>query len=109
MIPTHSIYNHLGDVRSRTVVKARTLTGQDCMSKIGTKHCALVCNPECYLSNFGESLPLSEQDFALAEEFLVKSWVGARSSTSCKSFDKLRVECYTSGNYFRIQNYNMIL
>ena len=108
MIPTHSIYHHLGDVRSRTVVKAHILTGQDCMSKIGTKHCALVCNPERYLSNFGESSALSEQDVALAEEFLVKCWVGARSSTSCKSFDKLRVERYTSGNYFRIQNYNMI-
>ena len=88
------------DARSRTVVKAHILTGQDCMSKIGTMHCAWACNPERYLTNFGESSTLSEQDDALAEEILVKCWVGARSSTSCKSFDKLRVERYTSGNYF---------
>ena len=67
MIPTHSIYHHLGDVRSRKLVKAHTLTGQDCMSKIGTKHCALACNPERYLTNFEEFSTLSEQDIALAE------------------------------------------
>ena len=97
MIPMHSIHRHLGAVRSKIVIKAHILTGQDNMSKIGSKLCALSSDPEHYLSHFGETQTLSEQDMALAEKFLVKCWIGSRSSTSCLTFDELRVEKYTSG------------
>ena len=59
MLPIHAISSHLGHAQSKTIVKAHILTGQDCISKIGTKHCALVTAPLHNLSNFGESDILS--------------------------------------------------
>ena len=42
------------------------LTGYNCMSKVVTKHAAMTCNPVQYLTNFGETDTLSEQDVELA-------------------------------------------
>ena len=67
------------------------------MSKIGTKHAALHFAPVEYLTHFGERSELSEQDIALAEEYLVKVWAGARSTTKCKTFDALTLEKYKGG------------
>ena len=67
------------------------------MSKIGTKLCALSSQPERYLSDFGETQTLTEKDIALAEKFLDKCRSGARSTSSCVTFDELRIERYTSG------------
>ena len=41
MIPIHQVCSHLGAPLSKVVMKAHILTGDDCMSKIGTKHGAL--------------------------------------------------------------------
>jgi len=49
-----------------------------------------------YLTNFGETGALSEQDIELAEKFLVRCWVGVRSTTAVDTFDQLRLEVYTS-------------
>jgi hypothetical protein len=64
------------------------------MSKIGTKHGAMVCDPVKYLKHFGETENLSENDAALAEQYLVRLWAGARSNTTGQTFDQLRVENY---------------
>ena len=49
-----------------------------------------------YLSNFGETTTLTEQDKALAEEYLVKVWTGARSKTHASTFSQLRPQSYCS-------------
>ena len=66
------------------------------MSKVGTKHAAIASDPVQYLTNFGERTTLSEQDIQLAEKYLVRCWVGPRSTTRCDTFDQLRLQVYTS-------------
>ena len=68
------------------------------MSKVGTKHAVLHFTPEQYLLNFGEDSELSDADAALAEEYLLKVSAGVRSTTTCKTFDELRLEKYIGGN-----------
>ena len=97
MLPIHQVLTVLGEVKCKAILKAHILTGEDCLSKIGTKHAAIHFSPEKYLINFGESSELSDRDFALAEEFLVKGYAGVRSATQCKTFDELRLEKYIGG------------
>ena len=59
--------SNLGAPLAKTVIKAHILTGDDCMSKVGTKHAAMASDPVQYLTNFGEVNTLSDQDTALAE------------------------------------------
>ena len=80
----------------RVIMTAHVLNGDDCLSKIGTKHAALVCNPVMYLSGFAEADEVSCAEIWQAEEYLVKVWVGARSTTACRTFSQLRLEEYTS-------------
>ena len=98
MLPLHEAVEYLGKPLAKTLVKAHILTGGDLMSKVGTKHAALVSDPVQYLTNFGESNILSEQDLALAEKYLVRVWAGARSVTMAETFDQLRAEQYTSAS-----------
>jgi hypothetical protein len=98
MLPVHQAVLKLGEPMAKTVIKAHILTGDDCMSKIGTKHAAIVSDPVQYLMNFGEENSLSDQDAALAEKYLVRVWAGARSKTNAETFDQLRIESYTSGS-----------
>ena len=81
--------DHLGESKSKIIVKVYIITGQDCIRQIETKHCALPSDPFRYLTNFGESDILSEQDICLAEQYLVKCSIGARSSTKSLTFDQL--------------------
>ena len=60
MLPLHQAACQLGSSLTRTVIKAPVLTGDDCMSKVGTKHAALVCDPVQYLTNFGKTDALLE-------------------------------------------------
>ena len=46
------------------------------MSKMGTPHAAMKCDPVQYLTNFGETDHLSEQDVAPAGKYLVRVWAG---------------------------------
>jgi len=98
MLPLHQAIAQLGTPLAKTMIKAHILTGDDCMSKVGTKHAAVACNPVQYLTNFGETNTLSEQDEALAEKYLVRVWAGARSTTTTETFDQLRLENYTSAS-----------
>ncbi|KAK3885499.1 hypothetical protein Pcinc_010240 [Petrolisthes cinctipes] len=90
--------SQLGVPLAKTVIKSHILTGDDYMSKVGTKHAAMACDPVQYLTNFGEADTMSEQDAALAEMYLVGVWAGARSTTTAETFDQLRVETYTGGS-----------
>jgi len=64
------------------------------MSKIGTKHASMARDPVKYLNNFGEIHTLLEQDTELAKKCLVRVWAGARSTTTCETFDQFRAESY---------------
>ncbi len=96
MLPLHQAVAQLGVPLAKAVIKAHVLTGDDCMSKVGTKHAAIVSDPVQYLTNFGEADILSEQDIALAEKYLVHVWAGVKSTTTAETFDQLRFETYTS-------------
>ena len=99
MLPIHQVLQSLGEVKSKTLLKAHILTGEDCMSKVGTKHAAIHFKPEQYLINFGEEPELSPRDVALAEEYLVKTYSGVKSKTQSKTFDELSLEKYIGGKY----------
>src|SRR5277367_5038206 len=68
------------------------------MSKVGIKHAAMIYDPVQYLTNFGETSILLEQDAALAEKYLVRVWAGAISTTTSDTFDQLRVDNFISAN-----------
>ena len=100
MIPLHDILQGLGEAFTKVILKAHVLTGDDSMSKIGTKHASL-CNgePMEQLSRFASEDILSEGTMKLAEEYLVRVWSGVRK-TNAKTFDQLRYEyysCYSQG------------
>ena len=38
MLPLHQVISHIGAPLAKTVIKAHILTGEDCMSKVETKH-----------------------------------------------------------------------
>ena len=68
------------------------------MSTVGSKHAAMACDPVQYLTNFGETDTLLDQDAAQAEKYLVRVWAGVRSTTTSETFDQLRAENYISAN-----------
>lgn len=109
MLPLHQAVSRLGASLSKTVIKAHILTGDDCMSKVGTKHAAMASDPVQYLANFGEADTLTEQDAALAEKYLVRVWAGVRSTTTAKTFDDFRVEIYTMHHILPWKNGKIIL
>ena len=80
----------------RTLLKAHILTGDDAHSKIGTKHAALSCDPQKFLTYFGESDDLAEETLKRAENYLVRIWAGARSTSPSYTFDQLRLEQHTA-------------
>ena len=98
MIPIHEAYSVSGPVLSKIIMKSYIITGNDYLSKIGTKHAALSCNPELFLLNLGDAEMLTEKDISLAEHYLVKVWAGVRSSTKAKTFDQLRLEHYVNSS-----------
>lgn len=89
-IPLHTLHEKLGDELCLVLVKAHILTGNDCISKVGTKQAALVAKPVQFLSAFAEGPDMPDACFKLAEEYLVLVWAGSRSKTQSKTFDALR-------------------
>src|SRR6266516_7873975 len=94
MLPLHQAVHQLGASLAKTVINTHILTGDDCLSKIVSQHAAMAYDPVQYLTNFGETEHLLEQDAALAEKYLVHVWAGARSYTTCETFDQLIIEHY---------------
>ncbi|KAH3892304.1 hypothetical protein DPMN_016419 [Dreissena polymorpha] len=98
MLPLHQGISRLSTLLAKTIIKAHILTGDDCMSKVGTKHAAVTTDSVQFFMNFGETDTLSEQDETLAEKYLVRLWTGARSTATAEIFDHLRLEHYTSAS-----------
>ena len=90
-VPIHRIYQRAGESKAKAVIKAHILTGNDHVSKVGTKHAALFFDPGVTLATFGETTVLSEHDINVAEEYLVKCYNGVKSVCSVKTFDELRL------------------
>ena len=95
----------LGAPLAKTVIKAHILTGEDCMSKVGTKNAAMTCDPVQYLTNFGEADTLTEQDTALAEKYLVRVWAGATGTGQVQLLRRLR----TSGKAIPVPALELML
>ena len=95
-IPLHLILSKIGDEMCRTLLKAHILTGDDAHSKIGTKQAAFSCDPQKFLTYFGESDDLAEETLKRAENYLVRIWAGARSTSPSYTFDQLRLEQHTA-------------
>jgi len=56
------------------------------MSKVGTKHAAMVSDlVHQHLTNFAEKDTLLEQDITLAENYLVYIWAGGQIKYNCRS------------------------
>ena len=98
MIPMHEVSITMGASKSLAMIKAHIISGGNIHSKVGTKHAAAKSNPEQYLYNFGENPVLSDEDIALAEEYLVKVMAGVKAKTYSKTFDEYRKEKYTGGS-----------
>ena len=90
-IPIHKIKSRIGDDTAKVIIKAHILTGNDNLSKVGTKHAAIHYNPAVALSTFGENPVLTEFDINCAEEYLVKCYNGVKSVTPVRTFDELRL------------------
>ena len=95
-IPLHALHSRLGNDTCSILIKAHVLSGDDAVSKVGTKHAALVCQPMS-LINFAETNSLAEADIRDVERYLVRLWEGARSNTTADTFDDLRYNCYLKG------------
>lgn len=77
----------------RVTVKAHVITDDDALSKTGTKHSSLSCDPQKFLADLTESNQLTEEVVQKAEECLVHVWDGATSKPESRTFDQLRMEC----------------
>jgi hypothetical protein len=93
-LPIHTLANKMGSNLCKILLKVHVLTGDDAVSKIGTKYAALACEPHKYLDDFGETSNLTEQSAKLVEEYLVRVWTGAGRTTLCQTFDALRLESH---------------
>ena len=83
-------------VRGSILVKVHVFSGNDAVSKVGTKHAALTCNPFS-LTNFAKTNSLTTVDINVVERYIVKVLDGACSNNTADIFDKLRHDCYLNG------------
>ena len=73
-LPLHILAARLGPSLCRVLVKVHVLTGDDTLSTIWTKHAALACEPEKYLTYFAESHDSNDELAGKVEEYLVRVW-----------------------------------
>ena len=83
---------------SHVLMKAHVLTGDDTVTKVGSKHAVVVKTPLAYLYNFGEDEDISVTEISMAEAYLVQVWVGVCTKAMCKTFDQLRCGTYECGD-----------
>ena len=48
MLPIHQVPIAIGESKSKALTKAHILSGDDCMSKVGSKHAAVMFDPEYF-------------------------------------------------------------
>ena len=106
-VSKHPVHQRIGTSAAKSVIKAHILTGNDHLSKVGTKYAALHFNPAVTLFGFAESHVLAEQDINCAEEYLVKCYNGVRSATHATTFDELRLQCVTSSKVIRLDQHHL--
>ena len=70
-IPIHHIFNKMGYLFCRSLLKSHIGTGCDYLSKVGTKESAPVAEPDSKLKKFGEAVSLIEKQVTEAELYLV--------------------------------------
>ena len=92
-IPLHTLHIRFGAAFCSILVKVHVLSGNDAVSKVGTKHVALTCNP-LSLTNFADTDSLTTVDISVVERYLVKVLAGAGSNTTADTFDKFRHDSY---------------
>ena len=73
-LPLHILQKKLGPDLSRVLVKAHLASGNDTLSKIGTKRGALAADPVSFLADFGETDNLYDTEVQNLEKYLVKVW-----------------------------------
>jgi len=90
-IPLHvlALAAQMGENLCQVLPAVHVLTRCDYTSKIGTKHAALMTNPEHYLEDFGTKIDESTID--KAEEYLTQI---LKKETKFKKTDQLRNELY---------------
>ena len=95
-IPLHTLHARFGAAFCSILVKVNVLPGNDAVSKVGTKHAALTCNP-LSLTNFAKTDSLTTVDISVVERYRVKVLTEARSNTTAVTFDKFRHDSYLNG------------
>ena len=65
-ITRHSLRASFGEAFCSILVKVHVLSGNDAVSKVGTKYAALTCNPFS-LTNFAETDSLTTVDISVVE------------------------------------------
>ena len=85
-IPLHCLHAKPGKHFCNILLKTHVLSGNDVVSKIGTKYAAITCDP-LSLNTFAENDSLTETDISVNEHYLVKLWTGLLSSSTVKTFD----------------------
>jgi len=91
MLPVHQAVSRLGEPLARAVNKTHVLTGDDCMSKLGNEHTAVVC--DCIVSTWQTVEKQTHYQTKTCLEVL--STCLDRSQIK-KTFDQLRMVNYTS-------------
>ena len=78
-IPFRTLHTRFGAAFCSIVMKVHVFSGKDAVSKVGTKHAAITCNP-LSLTNFAETDSLTTVDISVVERYLVKAPAGTRSN-----------------------------
>ena len=91
-IPLHTLAERIGSL-TKFLPSVHALTGNDIISKFGTKFSALKISPEKYLTYFGKKPDGLDINMVLAdaEQFLVQV---LKPGSKCKSLDELRHYMY---------------
>ena len=95
-IPFHTLHARFGAAFCSILVEIHVLSGNDAVSKAGTKHAALTCNL-LPLTNFAETDSLTTVDISVVERYLVKVLAGALLNITADTFDKFRHDSYLNG------------
>ena len=74
---SHSLHARFGAAFCSILVKVHVLSSNNDVSKVGTKHAELTCNPFSF-TNFAETDLLTTVDISIAERYLVKVGDGTR-------------------------------
>ena len=86
-IPLHRLQVRFRAAFCSILMKVHVIPGNEAVSKVGTKHAELTCNPFS-LTNFAETDSLTTVDISVVERYIGQVWTGARSNTTADTFEK---------------------